>query len=119
MSSETNVTDEPSAYDAKQKAKVESDIEQFKDLVVGHGVLDVEYDLKQARDEQHAKFVVADTGEMYETDTFQVGDNVVIEVARAAMDEVGRDTVRGFVVPDYLLATFVDQFPDSEVFRQQ
>lgn len=90
-------------------------------IVVPTGVWQIEYDLKQAQEEGHVKFDIIehDQDELFETDNLALGDNMTVEVAREAMDILGPETVYGFVVPDYQLATFIQQFPDREVFRHR
>lgn len=94
-------------------------------IVVSDGVVWAEYDLQQAQDEQHAKYrldgksVLADSETIRETGNLGIGDVVAFEIVEDVMDSVGSGTVRGFVVPDHLLATFDSKYPDKRLFRQQ
>lgn len=87
-------------------------------LVVATGICTAEYDLKQAQDEGYAKFLLGERDEIFETDELGIGENISVVVAREAMDEMGDEGVYGFTVPDYLLARFITEFPDLEVYRQ-
>lgn len=92
-------------------------------LVLSSSVVSVEYDTQQAQDEGHAKFKIdgyrEGSDEVYETGNLGIGDNISVKVAKDAIEEVKPAIVYGFFVPEYLLGTYIQHFPDKNVYPQR
>lgn len=88
-------------------------------LVVGSGIIQVEYDLKQVQDDGFVLFQIDGHNELYETEPLSIGDDIHTSVLDEAIDIVGDERVYGFVVPDHLLARVSIEYPTRDVFRQQ
>lgn len=92
-------------------------------VVTDSGVLTIEYDLKQVQDEGFARYRLdGGSGEAsnvyYRTRELSIGEDIGRTIVEDMMDSTDLD-VYGFVVPDYMLAGFIRNFPDRRIFREQ
>lgn len=84
------------------------------EVILDGGVEVVEYDLKQVQEQGYARYKFL--GDMVETDTIRIGEHVSTAIADNIIDN-HRYKVYGFCVPDYLMASFIEQYPDKTILR--
>jgi len=91
--------------------------DRFKVVTAGDPVL-VQYDIEQAQEDKEAKYQVHLNDIQSGFVELQIGDRISVEVAREVKRLLKENyiQVHGFIVPDWQLATFMNNF-DERIFR--